>query len=101
MARVAFASAFSADTDRASTSVAVRFLRRTFRTDCGHSVSPDPKAVHPVGADIEEGGVRWVMPVAEEECPLAHRRVAQELGERASGRILLKSEGMWLALAGV
>jgi len=83
MARVAFEAAFSARTDRASTSVAMRFLRRTLRADHGHRVSPNPEAVHPVSADIEQGGVRGGMPVAEEECPLAHRRVAQELGECA------------------
>jgi len=88
MARVASEAAFSARPDRASTSVAMRFLRRTLRSDHGHRVSPNPKAVHSVGPDIEQRGVRRVVPVAEEECPLAHPRVAQELGERASGRIL-------------
>ena len=85
---VAFEPACSARPNGTSPSVAMRCLRRTLRADHGYSIPANPQTVHAVGTDIEQRGVRGVMPVAGKKCPLAHRCLAQELGERASGRIL-------------
>ena len=76
------------------------FIAHTLRADHGHSVQPNPEAVHPVGANVEQGGIRGVMPVAGKKCPLLIAVPRKKSASVHRVGSLLKSKGMWLALAG-
>lgn len=78
----------------------MRCLRHTLRADHSHSVSANPEAVHPVGADIEQGGIRGIMPVAGKKYPLLMAVSRKNSASVHRVGSLLKSEGMWQALAG-
>jgi len=87
IAGVAVMSAFRTDAHGTPSSTPVCLLGNALTTNHGCRSLPNPEPMHAIHANVECVRVRWVVPVPQEECPLAHRRQAKEFGESAPGRI--------------